>query len=427
MKNSQFDSLCDKQRGSDRFTRHNGLASVVSATVLLLLGLAWPVHSQNALSWGDNFSGTLGNGTKTNSFVPIEVSTSGLLRGQTVIQVAAGDSHSVALTSTGLLYAWGTSLQNQLGDTSVTESSVPVLISVSDALAQKTIIQIAAGSGHTLALTSDGTVWAWGYNAYGTLGDGTKTNRKVPVQVKADGALAGKTIARIAAGSLHSLALASDGTLYSWGSAQDTNKTINETPVLVETQSILKGQTIVDISAGGFDLLLTSEGKVYAWGTNSYGALGNGTTKLSPAPVEVQGRAWQGKKVTHIAAGFAHALATDSEGKVYAWGGNFHGALGNGSLVHSSRPVAIAAVPAMAGQKVIQVTAGLNHSLALTSEGRVFAWGRNDMGQLGRHTYNYESQPVEVNTEGVLSGRKASQIAAGEFHSLAIIAPLAAP
>lgn len=169
-------------------------------------------------TWGNNSYGQLGNGNTTNSNVPIAVVTSGALSGKTITKVAAGLLHSVALASDGTVYTWGYNYYGQLGRGNTTDSNVPVAVSTSGALSGKTITQVATGLYHSIVLASDGTVYTWGYNFYGQLGNGnTGTDSNVPVAVSTSGVLSGKTITQVAAGGYYSIALASDGTVYTWG------------------------------------------------------------------------------------------------------------------------------------------------------------------------------------------------------------------
>ena len=250
--------------------------------------------SGTVLAWGDNVDGQLGNGTFTTSNTPVEVSG---LTGVTAIAAGgAFNHHSLALKSDGTVWAWGANSAGQLGNGSFTGSNTPVQTSGISG-----VTAIAGGVSHSLALKSDGTVWAWGYNGGGELGNGTYTDNNTPVEVNG---LSGVTA--IAGGGFHGLALKSDGTVWAWGynvSGQlgnGTNTTSN-TPVQV---SGLSG--VAAIAGGGIhSLALNSDGTGWAWGYNLDGELGNGTYTDSNTPVEVSGLSG----VTVIAGGGFHSLA----------------------------------------------------------------------------------------------------------------------
>jgi len=357
-------------------------------------------------AWGLNSYGQLGNNSTTDSSVPVQVDTSGVLAGKTITAIAAGVYHSMALDSEGKVYAWGNNASGRLGNNSTSNSSVPVQVDTSGVLAGKTITAISGGGAHSLAIDSDGKVYAWGLNSYGQLGNNSPTNSSVPVQVYTSGVLAGKTITAIAAGSTYSLAIDSEGKVYAWGynnSGQlGNNSTTNSNiPVQVNTSGVLAGKTITAISVGDYySMALDSAGKVYTWGRNDSGQLGNNSTTNSSVPVQVNASGvLAGKTITTIAAGGYHSLTLDSEGKVYAWGNNSAGRLGNNSTTSASVPVQVNTSGVLAGKTITTIAAGNHHSLALDSDGKVYTWGLNGNGQLGNNSTTNSSMPVQVNFE----------------------------
>ncbi len=298
--------------------------------------------SGQVFSWGKNYNSDLANGSTTDSDLPVR---SMLPAGTKVVAVAASTDSSFALTSTGAVLGWGLNDQGQLGDgTSGNNNVPPGNVSLP---AGTTVIAIAAGSLHTLALTSNGAVLAWGYNAQGELGDGNRKNTDVPVKVKLP---AGVKVTAIAAGGYDSLALTSSGAVYAWGynadgELGDGSKTNSVVPVKVKlsakvTAIAVGGDAngVGSVHAGpGHGLAATSSGAVYAWGHNADGELGNGTTTNSDKPVKVKLPA----KVTALAAGQLNSLAATSSGAVYTWGGNDFGQLGDGSYAESKVPVRV--------------------------------------------------------------------------------------
>ena len=353
-------------------------------------------------AWGWNGSGQLGNGTTADSHIPVAVKVVGTpMAGKNITQISAGgsfnDGHSLARASDGTVYAWGRGVYGQLGNGTTTDSNVPVAVkTVGTPMAAKTITQISAGAGHSLALASDGTVYAWGQNTYGQLGNNVTTNSSSPVAVQTTGTpMAGKSIVNIAAGGYHSLALADDGTVYAWGynptGQLGNGATVDSrTPVAVKaTGTPMAGKNIIKIAAGVHNsLALASDGTVYTWGRGEFGQLGNGTTTDSNIPVAVKtvGTPMASKTIIGISGGPAYMLAVDSNGKVYGWGRNANGQLGSLSHTDSSVPVA-SQIPA--GKSIIQVSAGGwdgSHSLALTHDNIVYGRGRNSNGQLGNNS-----------------------------------------
>jgi alpha-tubulin suppressor-like RCC1 family protein len=321
-------------------------------------------------SWGDNGWGQLGNGTNiSNSNVPVQVSS---LTG--IVKIAAGGGHSLALKNDGTVWTWGRNDLGQLGiGSSNNDFNVPMKINSFTGVSA-----IAAGGFHSLALKNDGTVWAWGSNSLGQLGNGNYTNSNVPVQVSNIGG-----VIAIAGGDAHSLALKNDGSVWSWGDnlggqlGNGTSILKSNVPVQV---SSLTG--VIAIAAGAYhSLALKNDGTVWAWGDNGFGQLGNGTNIVkSNVPVQVSSLTG----VIAIAAGAYHSLALKNDGTVWAWGYNNYGQLGNGSnIFYSNVPVQVSSLTG-----VIAVAAmGSSHSLALKNDGTVWAWGANGSGQLGIGNY----------------------------------------
>ena len=385
------------------------------------LVLRWPWTSLAA--WGANTDRQLGDGSTTNRTSPVS-SNSGLLAGKSIIRTAAGDSHNLVATADGLLSGWGLNSSGQTG-----AGGLPA-----GPLQGKTIASIAAGGAHSLALCSDGSTYAWGQNIYGALGDGGSTSSSTPVAVKADGVLAGRKPGAVAAGSLHSLLLTADGSVFSWGynfwgQLGNGSKTLSNVPVHVSTAGALAGRRITAIAAGdAHSLALSSDGLAFAWGKNTEGQLGDGTTTDRSAPVAVlTGGALAGKAVVAIAAGQDHSLALTSDGMVFAWGRNTYGQLGDGSTTQQTSPVAVSAPVGWTTDPIVAIAAGDSHSLALSASGVAFSWGRNQSGQLGNGGTTQSVVPVPVDASGLLAGRRVVSIHAGGSHNLAVFAKAGLP
>jgi alpha-tubulin suppressor-like RCC1 family protein len=418
------------------------------------LVLLWP-HTGLA-SWGTNYAGQLGNNRTTQRNAPVNVEQSGVLASKTVVQVARGSTHSLALCSDGTITSWGDNLYGQLGNNSRNFSTVPVAVNIAagiSALAGKTVVSVAAGPNYSLALCSDGTVAAWGYNYYGQLGRGSyPILEQVPAAVDTSieySALAGKKVVAIAAGGEHALALCSDGTVVAWGKGYEGQLGAGhliQSSVPVATKvtagaSALAGKTVIAVAAGAeHSLALCSDGTVSAWGYNYYGQLGDDSAVDSEAPTAVNTQPGTsslfGKAVVGIAAGGNHSLALCSDGTVAAWGQNNSRQLGDDSAVNRQVPVAVNVAPgtsALAGKTVSAVAAGQYHSLALCSDGTMVAWGANATGQLGDNsTATHRPAPVAVNVAAgtsVLAGRLVSalSLSSAAEHSIVIYGNAATP
>lgn len=336
-----------------------------------------------------------------------------VLKNKKIMQTVNGNGYSLALSADGTVYTWGRNEYGQLGNgVTATNSPVPVAVKTAGTpMEGKTIVQVAAGATHSLALATDGTIYAWGKNEYGQLGNDSTTNSSVPVVVKTAGTpMAGKTIIQIHAGYEHSLALASDGTVYAWGRNNSGQLGKNDAtdahiPTAVRTLGTpMAGKVIVQLAAGNSQsMALASDGTIYTWGWNQYGQLGNGTTTNSRIPVAVvtTGTPMAGKTISQIAAGNAHALAMTDDGTVYAWGWNQYGQLGNNSTINSSLPVAVKTTGTpLAGKIITQITSGGSpNSLVLANDGTMYTWGWGQYGQLGNGTIGTDAKtPLAVST-----------------------------
>lgn len=405
-------------------------------------------------AWGVDSAGQLGSGRPLRAAAPVQVALSG-----PIAQLAAGDSHSLALDAQGRVWAWGRNSVGQLGDGSKSDRATPVSIGSG-------FSAIAASGKLSVALKSDGSVWAWGYGGNSGMvfpGMGTATPTRIGdgfAQISAgygiilalqpDGTLVqwtgaitatpvslGQGFAQIAAGqgwsttAPQSLALKSDGSLWAWGYGETTPSRVQIggtfSRISVGCKNFLgltseggmvqldipgATQTVVgtgyaamaaglDYSSGGFySLALTTDGRLMAWGTNTYGRLGDGTTTDRAAPVLV------GSGFSGMAAGEDHAVGLKNDGTVWAWGDNNVGQLGDGAAIRRATPFVV-------GDDFAFIAAGGNHSLAIGQDGSLWAWGDNSCGQLGDGTLTNQSAPIEI-------GGNYSALAAHGSRSLAL-------
>lgn len=382
--------------------RTRGLRRVGPALCLMFavgalsLGLASPAlgAGSGAFGWGYNLRGQLGDGSTEESDVPVSVSG---LSG--VKAVSAGSSFGLALLNSGTVMAWGENGFGELGNGTHGEfSDVPVSVS-----GLSEVAAIAAGTDHGLALLSDGKVMAWGYNAFGQLGDGMKGGfSDVPVLVSG---LSGVTA--IAAGADYSLALLSSGEVVGWGYNEDGelgNGTTTESDVPVKVHGL---KHVVAIAAGnGVSSALLESGRMADWGYNGEGQLGNGTEGgFSDVPVKVSG----------IKTGVALPNGGESmvllrDGAVMDWGLGSNGRLGNGTEGGSSDvPVAVSGV-----HTAVAIAGGFEQRFALLQSGRLAAWGANGSGELGNGTTETSDVPVPVKGLG-----EVTSVAGGQYFSLA--------
>lgn len=333
------------------------------------------------------------------SLIPTTGSTTGgtnvTVSGIHFVKVSTGAAHSIGLTDQGTVYAWGVGSSGALGNGGTAASSVPVLVSgIGGVGTLSGVTDISAGYNHNLALTNDGVV-AWGRNDEGQLGSGSFASPSLtPVLVLKGAANSSsaylQNIASISSGKYFSAALTTAGTVFTWGQNNigqlGDGNTINlNVPVQVQG---LTGVSAIDC---GYDhALAIVGGTVFGWGANASGQLGNGTTTASGSPVQVL-KGQQAAAGVHltgatiISAGGAHSFAITSNG-LFGWGGNASGQLGDGTTVASSVPVQVVKGASSSSttyfEGATQVDAGSSQSFALNSSG-LYSWGTNASGEAG--------------------------------------------
>lgn len=343
-------------------------------------------------AWGYGEYGQIGNGSTADRAIPVAVLSD-------AITVNANGSHSLAVAADGSVRAWGYNGAGQLGDGTQSNRNRPITVS-----GLSNVVDVAAGWYHSLALKNDGTVWAWGYNSEGQIGDNTTTRRLRPVRVQG----LPKRIKAIAAGVYFSLALDVDGEVWAWGSNAygqlgDGTKTARKLPVKVQIPAVVTAIA----AGGGHSLFLKGNGSVWSCGWNSYGQLGQGSTAETLSPVRIAELAG----CTSIAAGYAHSLALDGAGNVHGWGDNSYGQIGGRVTGRTSVPVQIKALTGIG-----TVLAGSDFSLFVQGGGSLISLGNNNHKQLGNNsTVAKGSIPASI-----FALQKVAKASAAYGHGLAI-------
>lgn len=379
-------------------------------------------------TFGRNNHGQLGSGDTANRSIPVRVRDSGgfgYLTGITAI--AAGENHTVALKNDGTVWAWGDNSHGQLGIGNTEDKTTPVRVS---GLAGLTVTAVAAGGNHTLALISNGTVWAWGDNSHGQLGDNTVTDRSTPVMVNG---LANVTA--VAAGEKHSAALINGGTMRTWGANNygqlgNESDTDSRTPIQVkctvngqvqamDTKSITLAATASSTNDYYKGMRINISGGWQGTGiiTKYTGSTRKATVTWANPPTEISGNKVYYyaittlSSITDIACGNNHTLAINSDGTAWLWGYNGFGQLGDGTTVSKSVPTRASGLSDICG-----IDGGEWHSIFLKNDGTVYACGRGDHKQAGSGSAKIStaSQVKEylqllLLTGGIITGEQSNQ------------------
>ena len=347
-------------------------------------------------SWGNNGYGQLGNGTKTiydrnsypypsainnnNTSTPIKIMDN-------VNKVYANAGFTMAIKNDGSLWAWGNNWSGQLGDGTKVEKLTPTKI-------MDSVNKVYANASFTMAIKNDGSLWVWGNNEYGQLGDGTTENRLVPIKIM-------DNIIEVSTYSTwhkpYTMAIKNDGSLWAWGnnwSGQlgDGTKVEKLTPIKIV-------DNVAQISIGYHNTMaIKNDGSLWAWGANYNGILGDGTTEDRLLPVKIMDNVSQVHSYNHDdgTSYIAYTMAIKNDGSLWAWGANWYGQLGDGTNERRLYPMKIMDNIIKISSWALGIDYGSCHTMAIKNDGSLWAWGANWYGQLGDGTTTDRLSPVKI-------------------------------
>ena len=330
-------------------------------------------------TWGHNATGRLGDNTTTNRSTPVTT----LAGGANWKQVSALQYHTAAIKTDGTLWTWGANSFGALGDNDTTQKNTPVTT-----FAGGTNWKQVSGSVYcTTAIKTDGTLWTWGRNAYGQLGDNTTTQRITPVTTFAGGT----NWKQVAGGREHTAAIKTDGTLWTWGVNNSGQLGDNTTTNRLTPVTTFAGGTNWKQVAGGraHTSAIKTDGTLWTWGSGFFGSLGNNDTtdRLTPVTTFAGGTNWK-----QVSGGYNHTAAIKTDGTLWTWGNNNSGQIGDNTTTRRSIPVTTFA----GGTNWKQVSGGYKHTAAIKTDGTLWTWGRNYSAQLG--TNNTTDRSTRVTT-----------------------------
>lgn len=363
-------------------------------------------------SWGRGEDGQLGLGDTSDQAEPQFLDA---LRGVSVKQLACGSGHTCVLTQDGEIYTWGRGDDGRLGHGDNGWKYVPRLV---NALLGQVVTLVTCGSYHTAAVTNNGALFTWGGGMYGKLGHGNESGCTIPRKVeKLSGVQGG--VKYVACGSRHTVAVTTEGALYSWGD-QDNGVAGHEKteghqyiPKLVEK---LRDKVVIGLSACGFHTgCITQEKLVYIWGEGKFGRLGLGNERNCHSPRIVEHL--RGTNPKQISCGGFHSAVITEDGKLYTFGGGEHGQLGVGDKFNRLVPTL---VQALEDSFVEQIACGWSHTVVLTEDG-ISSFGNAEHGKLGHGTVRKLSTPHLIET---LKGHKIVSIASYNEHTAALVEPV---
>ena len=350
-------------------------------------------------AWGRNEFGQLGDNSRTNRSSPVQT-VSG-----TNWESVKGGQHKMAIKTDGTLWTWGSNSFGRFGDNSETDRSSPVQ-TVSGGTNWKSV---AGGSNHIAAIKTDGTLWLWGRNINsGQLGDNSTTSKSSPVQTVAGGT----NWKLVASGHYHTAAIKTDGTLWTWGynsngQLGDNSVTSRSSPV----QTVAGGTNWKSVSSGSqYTAAIKTDGTLWLWGFNTFGGLGDNsiTDRSSPVQTVAAGTNW-----ALVDFSGTHTAAIKTDGTLWLWGFNSRGQLGDNSITNKSSPVQTVA----GGANWKSVHAGSTLTGAIKTDGTLWTWGNNTYGPLGDNSQASKSSPVQT----VAGGTNWLSVSAGVFDNISAI------
>jgi alpha-tubulin suppressor-like RCC1 family protein len=330
-------------------------------------------------TWGVGGNGQLGNNTTTDRSTPVTT----FAGGANWKQVGSRYNVGAAIKTDGTLWTWGRNSYAMVGDNTATNRSTPVTTFAGGTNWK----QVSVGARTLSAIKTDGTLWAWGTNANGQVGDNTTTNRTTPVTTFAGGT----NWKQVDNGYFHTAAIKTDGTLWTWGHnsygqiGNNTSGTNRLTPVT----TFAGGTNWKQVSCGAYHTAaIKTDGTLWTWGHNSYGQIGNntsGTNRLTPVTTFAGGTNWK-----QVSCGFAFTSAIKTDGTLWTWGRGTDGQLGNNTTINRSTPVTTFA----GGTNWKQVSCTGTQIAVIKTDGTLWVWGKNVVGGLGDNTAVNRSTPV---------------------------------
>ena len=349
------------------------------------------------MTWGTNQYGGLGDNTATSKSSPVQT----IAWGANWKQVSGSLFHISAIKTDGTLWSWGYGGYGNLGDNTIVGKSSPIQ-TIAFGTNWK---QVYSGRQNTAAIKTDGTLWVWGQNSQGQLGDNTATvHKSSPVQTVAFGT----NWKQVSCGFSYTACIKTDGTLWSfgrndYGQLGDNTITNRSSPV----QTVAFGSNWKQVACGYYaSAAIKTDGTLWTWGYNYNGSIGDNTAtahKSSPVQTIAFGTNWK-----QVSVGRSITACTKTDGTLWLWGDQFsYGQLGDNTTTKKSSPVQTIA----GGTNWKQVSCGLYNTFAIKTDGTLWCWGSNDGGQLGDNTTTNRSSPVQT----ILYGNNWKQISSFNF------------
>ena len=299
-----------------------------------------------------------------------------------ISDVSTSNAHVLFIKTDGSLWGWGQNSDGQLGDGTTEHRSNPVHI-------MDNVVAVSTGFDHTMAIKTDGSLWGWGQNSEGQLGDGTTINRNTPKHIM-------DNVSVVSAGGHYTMAIKTDGSLWAWGSNRSGRLGINWSKLMLSEPSInpthvmdnVVAVSTSDPTASAHTMAITTDGSLWAWGSNGRGQLGDGTKEDRRSPVHIM------DNVSSVSAGNTYTtIAVKTDGSLWGWGANSGGNISIDYLGENISDVISLLDPVYIMDNVTAVSTGSGYTMAIKTDGSLWAWGSNSSGQLGNSTVRGSNNP----------------------------------
>ena len=354
---------------------------------------------------GENNFGQIGNGFRVTLSSPINIiNTLNLDEEETIEIFSSNAGHSLLLTTYGNLISWGNNENGQLGIDLYVKNSKPInIITNFNFMTNEEILQIETGRSHSILLTTNGRVFTWGENNYGQLGDGTTHSSFLPVDITLKFNLTNNDqILKVIAGNSNNYAITQQGKIYIWGfnqKADEIQTTYLEPFDITSIFSLWPNETIEDIIPGNHSFVLTSENRIFAWGNDYYGQLGDGSNINTDIPIDITKNFnfSESEHIISLKSNIGNSMAITNNGRIFTWGNYL--LIGKSESTNSNIPVDVTTQFTLrTDERIVGIDMGSDFSVAFTSENRIFVWGYNSTDALSYLSPLFSLKPLEISS-----------------------------
>jgi alpha-tubulin suppressor-like RCC1 family protein len=346
------------------------------------------------LCWGGNYDGQLGDGGINDRYTPVII-VLGNVSTRNAVQLAVGYTNTCAISDDDKLFCWGNNQFGQIGDGTTITRYVPTTTVDLGNVSTRYAVQVSLGFQHTCAISNDDKLFCWGYNAAGQLGDGTTTARYTPSTSIVLGNDPTRYAVQVSLGYHHTCAISNDNKLFCWGDngyyqVGDGTYVSPSIPTIINLDND-PTRYAVRVALGAYHTCaISNDNKLFCWGDNATGQIGDGTTntiRSTPTLVDLNDPFTTTRYAAQLAVGDSFTCVISNDNKLLCWGSGYYGRLADGTYTDSPTPTIIILDAADTSRYAAQVSLGFGHACAISNDDKLFCWGYNQWGQIGDGTF----------------------------------------